>query len=966
MREVFTCSHGHQWEPSTGLSTSAAASPAACPVCGERLMPQTSHGVSDEMQGTLAPSQMPPMVQTVQTATLASSVPPAERLMSSELPTIPGYEMLELLGRGGMGVVYKARQINLNRLVALKVILAGAHSSPQHLARFHLEAEAVASLQHPNIVQLYEVSEHNGCPYFSLEFIDGGSLSEKLRGRPQPPRPAARLVETLARAMHCAHQRGVIHRDLKPANILLQIADCRLQNEADPSANCNLQPAIPKIADFGLAKRLEDSRQTQTGDILGTPSYMAPEQAAGNPKEIGPHTDVYALGAILYELLTGRPPFGAKTPMETLQQVQSQEPAPLTRLGVKAPRDLEVICLKCLEKQPGKRYASAEDLADELHRFLAGEPIRARPVTSWERAAKWAKRRPALAALLLVSALSMLSLLAVSLFYNAQLRSALKVAEANFQRARRATDKVLTVVAEEHLADKPHMEEKQKELLEEALAIHQEFLSEKSDDPARQEETALAYKRMGDILHLLGKNDAAKDAYEQAIRLLTRLAEGVPATPEYRQNLANSYNFLGEALRTTGQHEESHQAYLQALKLQEKLASEFPEGPAYQQELARTLYNLGILSAEPSPKEAENYYSQAILTLEKLVRQLPDVAAYQQELARSYLDLGAVLGNTKRFQEANEANGKAITLLENLVKKSPTNREYKLELAVCCNNLGNSLRPMRRRAEAEKAHRKAVRTLEGLTTDFPQVPNYRSELANAYNSLGILLDDALRLPAAKGDWLAALSTYEKLVLEYPDIPDYQAELGRVHGNLGWLHYHPLRHESVVVEYFETLLQPAGLGRLLGRLGWLEFQRAELGEARFHLEEGIKHLKRALKSSLEKPDYADALRRQYLVLAETLDQLAQDADPARAAEDFYLAAGYFAQAVPLVEKNSRAAEPERKKKAKTYAEAALAKLRQALRHGYKDFDRLGTDPAFKSLHQHDDFVELLKAKTGASR
>jgi WD40 repeat protein len=296
-------------------------------------------------------------------------------------PTLPGYEILRELGRGGMGVVYKARQIRLNRTVALKMILAGAYAGPEQLARFRREAEAVAHLQHPHIVQIYEISAEDANPYFALELIDGGSLAQKLDGMPQPSREAATLVEMLARAVHAAHQRGIVHRDLKPANILLT------------------GDGVPKIADFGIAKRLDTGLgPTRSGDIIGTPSYMAPEQAAGKVKEVGPATDVYALGAILYEMLVGRPPFRAETPLETIHQVLTEEPISLTRILSKVPRDLQTICLKCLQKEPRRRYASAEALAEDLHRFLAREPILARPVGIAERAWRWCRRNPSLAA----------------------------------------------------------------------------------------------------------------------------------------------------------------------------------------------------------------------------------------------------------------------------------------------------------------------------------------------------------------------------------------------------------------------------------------------------------------------------------------------------------------------------------------------------------------------------------------
>jgi WD40 repeat protein/serine/threonine protein kinase len=314
------------------------------------------------------------------------------------LPAVPGYEVLGELGRGGMGVVYRARQAGLNRVVALKVILAGEHAGEAERARFRAEAEAVARLQHPNVVQVHEVGEHGGLPFFSLEYVEGGSLADRLDGTPWPAPRAAALVETLARAVRAAHERGVVHRDLKPANVLLT---------AD---------GTPKVTDFGLAKRLDaDKGPTQTGAVVGTPNYMAPEQAAGQGKAVGPAADVYALGALLYELLTGRPPFKGPTPLDTVLQVLADEPVPPARLQPRTPRDLETICLRCLRKEPARRYASALDLADDLRRFRSGQPVRARPTRPWERAAKWARRRPAVAGLLaltlLVAALGLAGIL---------------------------------------------------------------------------------------------------------------------------------------------------------------------------------------------------------------------------------------------------------------------------------------------------------------------------------------------------------------------------------------------------------------------------------------------------------------------------------------------------------------------------------------------------------------------------
>ncbi len=281
-----------------------------------------------------------------------------------------------------MGVVYKARHVRLDRLVALKMILAGAHASADQIARFHTEARAVAQIQHPGIVQIHEDGDHEGLPYFSLEFVPGGSLAQLIGGKPQLPRAAAAMVLDLCRAMAEAHARGIIHRDLKPANVLLTLE------------------GKPKITDFGLAKQMEgDSKQTRTGAIMGTPSYMAPEQAWGQTHEIGPLSDQYALGAILYEMLVGRPPFQGATAMETLELARNQEPVPPTRLQPRLPTDLETICLKALQKEPAKRFPDAAAMAADLRSFLDGEPIVARPVGAPERLWRWCRRNPRVASL---------------------------------------------------------------------------------------------------------------------------------------------------------------------------------------------------------------------------------------------------------------------------------------------------------------------------------------------------------------------------------------------------------------------------------------------------------------------------------------------------------------------------------------------------------------------------------------
>lgn len=315
----------------------------------------------------------------------------SETSTPAELPQVPGYAILRILGRGGMGVVYEAEQVDLKRRVALKMLHAGA-GSEEMAARFQREAEHSAKLAHPNVVRIHAVGQSGGLPFLTLELVEGGSLADRLGQGPVPADVAARILEQVARGVHYAHQQGIIHRDLKPANILLQ---WEAGKEEDWTA------CTPRVADFGLARSMSESeRLTQTGMLLGTPCYMAPEQTREKGTLVGPATDVHALGTILYEMLTGRPPFLGMGQVETMLAVVNVEPVPPRRLNPSAPADLETICLRCLEKDPGKRYPGAGELADDLGRFLRGEPIVARPVRPWQRAWKWARRHPTVAGLL--------------------------------------------------------------------------------------------------------------------------------------------------------------------------------------------------------------------------------------------------------------------------------------------------------------------------------------------------------------------------------------------------------------------------------------------------------------------------------------------------------------------------------------------------------------------------------------
>ncbi len=360
------------------------------------------------------------------TAPLASAVGTRVRYFGD-------YELLTEIARGGMGVVYRARQNKLNRIVALKMILAGQFASQVEVQRFHTEAAAAAQLDHPGIVPVYEVGEHQGQHFFSMGFVEGSSLAARITSGPLPPREAAGLLKLIAEAIAYAHSKGVIHRDLKPANVLLD------------------KQGTPKVTDFGLAKNMEsESGLTRTGSVMGTPGYMPPEQAGGANEQVGPRSDVYSLGAMLYCLLTGRPPFQSANPLDTLLQVMTTEPVPPRQLNPQIPKDLETICVKCLQKDPSRRYESASALADDLGRYHRGEPIHARSISRSERTWRWCKRNPVVASLLAVS-VTLLLVSLVSLKAEANQR---KAALALAAKAQAAESKALTQesLANENLA----------------------------------------------------------------------------------------------------------------------------------------------------------------------------------------------------------------------------------------------------------------------------------------------------------------------------------------------------------------------------------------------------------------------------------------------------------------------------------------------------------------------------------
>jgi tetratricopeptide (TPR) repeat protein len=678
------------------------------------------------------------------------------------------YEIIREIARGGMGVVFLARQRTLNRPVALKMILAGQLADLDAVRRFYIEAEAAANLDHAGIVPIYEVGQHEGQHYFSMGFVEGQSLSQRLVEGPLPVRQAAELIRRVGEAIEYAHGHGVVHRDLKPANILLD------------------QNGYPRITDFGLAKKVQgDSGLTGSGQIMGTPSYMPPEQARGMRGGVGPAADVYALGATLYALVTGRPPFQASTAMETILQVISDEPVPPRRLNVSVPRDLETICLKCLEKEPGKRYSSAAALGEDLRRYLAGEPITARPVGQVERAWRWCRRKPVVAGLVASLAAALLAgFVGITLGW-LEARRQRSTAEENFRLARSAVDDYLTRVSESRVLRVPGLEPLRRELLEDALRYYRGFVERRANDPTVRKELMRAYERVGQINYLVGTDATALDAFRQSLRLAESLSTTSPGDAGITHQIAGLHNRIGLIEMKTGRTDEAFRSLDLARSIEEVLVRAHPHELAYQVDLAAHVYNLGIfLEATGRPAKGLQRLEQSLAVYERLAREHPDNDFYRYELAKTGRGIGNVLSDLGRTSEAMNGYRHSRAVLEGLVTAHPDDTGYSDNLAAVCNEIGVALSQNGQTAEAVASYRRALELREALARAHPAVTEYRRGVAHTLHQMGLAYVHGDQPADAVEPLRASGTLYEKLVKDHSENLDFRSSLGGTLNDLG--------------------------------------------------------------------------------------------------------------------------------------------------------------------------------------
>jgi tetratricopeptide (TPR) repeat protein len=691
--------------------------------------------------------------------------------MAPSLTSLGRFDLVERIGVGGFGSVWKARDKELDRTVAIKIPRAGGMTAEQQ-EKFFREARAAAQLRHPRIVSVHEVGRDGDSVYIVCDFVRGVTLGDWLTGQKLTSREAAELCAKVADALHHAHEHGIVHRDLKPANVMMDY------------------DGEPHLMDFGLARR-ESGEVTVTmdGQLVGTPAYMSPEQAQGEAHTADRRSDIYSLGVILFQLLTGELPFRGNARMLVKQVIHDEPPSP-RKLNGNIPRDLETITLKCLEKEPNKRYQSAQDLEAELKRFLAGEPIQARPIGRVARGWRWAKRNPRVAVLTASVAVLLVAVAAVSMIgfavakrqqiaaqesaaREASLRS---LAEENLGLAQKAVDDYLIRVAEDDRLKQDDFHDLRTELLETAVPFYEQFAKQKPGDAQSQANQASAYARLASIHSETGNHKKSVSEYEQAISLRKELVDKYPDVLDYQRDLAHDEAELGWDLHVVIKTAEAQPHYDAALAILTRLVAESPNEPRYRQMLAKTHERYGMLVRYNDAALGQKHFEEAIEIQRALVKDFPETEEYKIGLASSSFYLANLIRKSQpevaldRLNEAAEIQRKAVAA-------HPKNSEYRAALAESLANQGLVLFSQRDTENGRKRFDEALEILKQVVGQFPSVVKYRLNLARTFSGYAISLGVVGDSVGAVHQYEQSIANFEKLVNDFPDVPAYMNYAG---------------------------------------------------------------------------------------------------------------------------------------------------------------------------------------------
>jgi serine/threonine-protein kinase len=794
--------------------------------------------------------------------------------------TADRYRVLRPHARGGLGEVLVAEDAHLHREVAVKRIRAERADDAHSRSRFLLEAEVTGRLEHPGIVPVHDLGQDaDGRPYYVMKLIRGETLKDAIRrfhqadvpGR-EPGERRLALRQLLGRfvavcnAIAYAHSRGVLNRDCKPDNCLLGpfnetlVVDWGLAKAVgrpegrDDAAGATLQPT----AGTDLA--------TQTGIALGTPAYMSPEAASGRVPQLGPATDVYSLGATLYCVLVGQPPFSGQDVGQILQQVQQGAWRPPSQVKQDVPPALEAICRKALALRPQDRYATALALAAEVEHWLADEPVTAHREAWPARLGRWGRRHRGLTAgglAALAVGMVGLGLLAVVVSAkNADLALANRREREAAELAQQTIEDMTSEDALGFLERQKELRPEQRRFLEQALAYYRQAVAGTAQEEAQQARQARAYQRMGLLQQRLGLFTEAEASYAAALEKWQLLAAKNPQVPDYRRDLAGSHYHLGLLLANLGKRSEAEAEYRAALKEQERLVAEHPQVPDYHSELTGSHNRLGILLADLGKwSEAEGEYRAALKERERLVAEHPQVPDYRRDLAGSHNNLGNVLADLGRRSDAEGEYRAALKELERLVAEHPQVPQYRQDLAGSHLNLGLLQAGLGKRSDAEGEYRAALKEQERLVAEHPQVPDYRQVLAGNHYNLGMLLADQGKRSEAEGEYRAALKEQERLVAEHPQVPDYRHRLAVSHNNLGNVLADQGKRSEAEALYRAALKESE---RLVAEHPQVPDYRKELAQSHYNV--GLLLVDQGKRSEAE-GEYRAALKEQERLVAE---------------------------------------------------------------------------------------------------